>query len=224
MLLIPAAIAAFAPAAFATGSAVNFIVPSFRGQANTDYAGWESFTSAFNGFNAPDDAAGTNADARIRQTVAPDFSTPPGITLTGSANIYSGFQNINLLISDTAPAALQRVELQTRALGSEWDYSQITLSYQNQLNETVSLPFSSSTELLRQPGPVQFGNPTFNTEYHFVWDLTGVADSITSYSIRLTHTAPHLSVDRIELDTQYVPTPGTLALAPLTLVALRRRR
>jgi hypothetical protein len=208
----------------ATGSAVNFAPASFRGLSNTDYAGWEIFTSAFNGPNVPDDPAGSNADARIRQTVAPDFSTPPGILLSGSGNIYSGFQNMNLVLSDTAPADLQTVVLQTRVLGSELDYSRIVLTYTGAAQVPVEVPFTSSTELFRQAGAPIFGNPTVNTEFRFQWDLSAIADTITSYSIRLTHTGAHLSIDRVELDTQVIPTPGAMALIPLTLLVHRRRR
>lgn len=205
-------------------TAINFQTPAFRGAPNSEFAGWESFTIPVGGPNFPDSAATTTNDAVLIQTVAPDFSTPPGILVTGAGNIYSGFQNMNVIIGDNAPAPLSTVWLQTRTLGSEWNYASIVLSYTDSQGQPQNIAPSSFQELSRVPGPPLFGNPTVNVERLFVWDFSSIADPVQSFSIHLTHSDPHLSIDTVELDTLSIPTPGALTLASLALVGLRRRR
>jgi len=210
--------------AIAGTSAVNFEVPAFRAQPNSGFAGWENFTVPFGGPNFADVAGTTLPTASIVQTVAPDFSMPPGILVSGAGNLYSGFQNMNLILSTSVAQPLTNITIQTRTLGSEWDYALIVLSYLDGQGVAQSLVPGTTTELFRQAGPPIFGNPTVNVETRFDWDLSGLSDQITSFSVRFTHSGAHLSLDRLELDTLSIPAPGTLALAPLGLLALRRRR
>ncbi len=205
-------------------SAVNFEVPAFRAQPNSGFAGWENFTVPFGGPNFADVAGTTLPTASIVQTVAPDFSTPPGILISGAGNLYSGFQNMNLILSTSVAQPLTNVTIQTRTLGSEWNYGLIVLSYIDGQGAPQSIPPGTATELFRQAGPPIFGNPTVNVETRFDWDLSGLSDQITSFSVRFTHSGQHLSLDRLELDTLSIPSPGTLALAPIGLMAIRRRR
>ena len=204
--------------------AINFQTPAFRGAPNSEFAGWENFSIPVGGPNFPDSAATTTNDAVLVQTVTPDFSTPPGILVTGAGNLYSGFQNMNIIIGDAAPAPLTTVWLQTRTLGSEWNYASILLSYMDSQGQMQSIAPTSLQELSRVAGPPLFGNPTVNVENLFVWDFSSIVDPVQTFSVRLTHTGQHLSVDTVELDTLSIPAPGVLAFAPLALVGLRRRR
>jgi len=208
----------------ASAAPIAFQTPAFRSTPNSEFAGWESFSVPVGGPNFPDSAATTTDDAVIIQTVTPDFTTPPGILVSGAGNLYSGFQNMNIILGDTAPAPLTTVWLQTRTLGSEWNYAAILLSYMDSQGQMQSIAPTSLQELSRVPGPPLFGNPTVNVENLFVWDLSSIIDPVQTFSIRLTHTGQHLSLDTVELDTLSVPTPGALALAPFALVGLRRRR
>jgi len=210
--------------AMAGTSAVNFEVPAFRGQPSSGFAGWENFTVPFGGPNFADVAGTTLPTASIVQTVAPDFTTPPGILVSGAGNLYSGFQNMNLILSAAVAQPLTSITIQTRTLGSEWDYNLIVLSYIDGQGAPQSITPGTTTELFRQAGPPIFGNPTVNVETRFDWDLSGLSDQITSFSVRFTHSSTHLSLDRLELDTLSIPAPGTVALAPLGLLAVRRRR
>lgn len=205
-------------------SAVNFEVPAFRGQPNSGFAGWESFTVPFGGPNFADVSGSSIPGAAITQTVPPDFSNPPGILVSGTGNLYSGFQNMNLILSAGVAQALTNVTIQTRTLGTEWDYGLVLLSYTDGQGLTQSVAPGTMTELFRQAGPPVMGNPTFNVETRFDWDLSGLSDQINSFTVRFTHSGHHLSLDRLELDTLSIPAPGTLAVAPLALVAIRRRR
>lgn len=213
-------------AVLAQSSAVNFMPPTWRGEADTEYAGWERFATAI-GSNAPDDTATTPtaADARVTQTTAPDFSTPPGILRTSAGNIYSGFQLLNLFVTNNIALPLTDVQLQTRTSGTELDYANITLQYFNGQGQPVALAATSRTELFRQSGIEFFpGFPSEIVETKFVWDLSGVTDAITSIRIVLPHTIAHISIERIELDTRSVPAPGAgLALLGLAVVTRRRR-
>lgn len=217
----------FLPAvAMAQSTAVNFTAPAWRGSANTEYAGWERFATAV-GANAPDDAATTAnaADARAIQSTTPDFSTPPGILRTSAGNIYSGFQILNLAITNNVAQPLSLVQLQTRTSGTELNYANVALQYFNAQGQPQSLPAASRTELFRQSG-VQFfpGFPSEIVESKFTWDLSGLGDSVTSLRIVLPHTVQHISIERFELDTLSIPAPGGVALSGFAaIVSLRRR-
>lgn len=209
----------------AHAAALNFTAPGFRGvNPNAEYAGFESFTVPFGGPNFPDDAASNGIPASLTQNTTPDFSMPPGILISGEGNLYSGFQSLDMTISDAAAGPITTVVLQIRTLGTELNYNGVGLDYTDGGgNPQTALP-DVSRQLSRIPGPPIMGFPTVNVEWKFKWNLSST-DAVTSYDINLSHFAPHLSVDRIELDTLSVPAPGAAALFALTgLAATRRRR
>ena len=203
---------------------INFTAPGFRGvNPNAEYAGFESFSVPFGGPNFPDDPNQNGIPATLTQNTAIDFSMPPGISISGVGNLYSGFQNMNMSLADTAAGDVQTVILQIRTLGTELFYPGIGLSYAGPGGMQTVMP-DVSRQLSAVPGPFIFGNPTVNVEWKFKWDLSGNADFINQYSINMTHFAPHLSIDRIELDTLATPTPGSAAVIAVAGIAAGARR
>ena len=87
------------------------VVPPFRGSAGTEFSGWEKMTVPFGGPNVPDDVASTSDDAMLTQNT-------PGAILTSTCNIYNPAGPSAFTISDTVPADLTQVWLQTRTSGA----------------------------------------------------------------------------------------------------------
>ncbi len=185
LLVLGAAAALAAPA---SAGFTNPYTPPFRGQPFTEYGYWESFTYPFGGLNLPDEPNATTLDATLEQFDLSAF-------LTGG-NIYSFQAPIVFELSDTVPSDLQEVALQISTKGSELDYAGVVLSYVDGQGQTQILPWTSYTELAKYPN---FG---FDVESLFVWDLSGVADEVKSYSIAFQAAAASMSLDAVVLDTR----------------------
>jgi len=185
--------------------------PAFRGSAFTEFAGWESFTSAVGGANTPDDPATDNLDVTLTQTT-------PGASIISSGNLYSDGVVPVYEIADTAPDVLTDVVLQFRVLGLDFDASSIVLEFAQEGSVQSVSPVI--TEISRTPLG-GFGGES--VEWRFDFDLTGLG--VTSYVISGDGGNANISLDRMELDTAFVPAPGGVAaLGGLGLLAARRRR
>ncbi len=193
-LALAAGLSVLAPAALA--GFTNPSAPSFRGQPDTQYAGWESFTSAFGGDNLPDDPLTTSANAVIRQLA-------PGAILIGGGNVYHPSTAPVFVLEDDVPTDLLEVHLQTSTKGAELDYANVRLVYVDGGGAEVALPFDSRTELANNP---VMG---VDVESLFVWDLTGVVDEVTQYELRFEGAVPHVSLDAVLLDTRFAPSAIT---------------
>lgn len=198
----------------------NFVVPEFRGTANSEAGYWESFTIAYGAPGNSADMAGATTGAILTQTGS------AGSFITGTGNIYDFSEGIQAFqVSDATPFTPGTVVLQTRTLGSELDYGSVTLSYTDG-SGVHSLSPASHLELDRG---TTLGASVSSL---FQWDLTGLA--VTEYSISFNGAGPSVSFDAMTLDTwnQYalvVPEPSTYALlglggAMLGWRTLRRRR
>ncbi|MEM8835902.1 MAG: hypothetical protein AAGD00_08780 [Planctomycetota bacterium] len=220
-----ALVAASSAIAGVPSSAAAFEVPSFRGDTNTQYAGWESFATPI-GFNNPTDPATTNFGAGVVQDVAPDFSMPPGVLITSAGNLYSGFQiiNVGVLAGSGNGQDLTDVTLQVRTLGTELDTAGVVLIDTDAFGPPIPVIPAATTELFRQSdSPIFPGFPSEIVETRFDFNLTGLG--ISNFVIGLPQQQAHISFDRIELDTAFVPTPGALAVLGVAgLTAVRRRR
>lgn len=187
-----------------------FVAPSFRGQANTDFAGWEVFTSA-TGPNNPD-VVGSDANATFTQTSGSGF-------VTGSGNIYVGPAPAvgSYSVSYDGVSVIDSVVFQVRTLGLELDYNSISLNY-----GSGSLS-ATRTELERAaagggPGAVSVSSS-------WTWNLTGL--NATDVTITFNAAASDVSLDAAQLDVAAVPEPETWAMisgAGLLAFAVWRRR
>ena len=82
----------------ASAELVNPVVPAWRGDANTAFAQWESFTSADGGPNAPEQGAGGTC-----------FNFGPGAIIASSGNLYGAGGALNIHVY---PAAAPLFNLQ----------------------------------------------------------------------------------------------------------------
>ena len=215
-LIIPLAMAtalAVSPSAARAGTN-SFIVPEFRGAANSESGYWESFTVPFGAPGNIANMAGATTGAVLTQ----DGS--PAAFVTGSGNIYDFSTSIQTFtLTDSTPFTLGTVVLQLRSLGSEFDYGFFTLNYSDGLG-THSLAPLDRIELDRG---TTLGASVSSL---YQWDLTGL--NVNDYSLTFSGAAPSVSFDAMTLDTwnqfTLVPEPSTYALLGLGVVLFRCRK
>ena len=165
----------------------NAYTPPFRGQVNTEYSGWETFTIPFNGPNFPDVAGTSSDDAVLTQTT-------PGAILTSTGNIYNPAGPSHFVLSDTLPEDMLEVVLQISAFGVPADYGSFVLSYTDASGQLISVSPDSIQNLWDAGG---------SWEDRIDWDLTGNQDSITNYTIQFDASAIHMSLDAVILDVRF---------------------
>ncbi|MBN8249842.1 MAG: PEP-CTERM sorting domain-containing protein [Verrucomicrobia bacterium] len=184
----------------------GFYVPTFREEAGSRSAYWESFTVAV---GTPGNQANFGNDATSVLT-----QSDPGAIVVGSGNLYNMPNASEFTISYSAGGPVGNVVLQVRTSGTELDYGSVALNY------GAGILTATRTELDR----VSFGTPGvpgpqgFNVSSAWQWDLSALG--VSSYSIRFKAAEPSLSLDAVTLDTQVVPEPETWALAALGAGAL----
>jgi len=187
--LLRAACASLVLSALAHADFQNPFVPSFRGQPNTEYGGWESFTNPSLLPNSPDLPGATTVDATIVQFLTSAF-------LVGG-NIYSFADAVEFELADTVPGYLREVAFQTSTKGAELDYANVVLNYVDGSGVPQQVAPTSQTELFFQ---VAQG---VDVETLFEWDLTTLGDDVTSYTITFEAFEPSLSLDAVTLDTRF---------------------
>jgi hypothetical protein len=183
----------------------GFVVPSFRGSANSEAGYWETFTVAVGAPGNLPDRAGATTDAVLAQSQTNAF-------LTGSGNIYNLDGVSAFTVSDTTPFTLGTVVLQTRTLGTELDYGSASLQYTDGIG-THSLAPLARYELNRgsQPGL----GATVSSLWQ--WDLSGL--NLTNYSLSFRAAGSSTSFDSMTLDTsaQFAPVlPQPFVLTSVT--------
>lgn len=210
---IPAVLAALLAAPALAGA--TFDVPFFRGSAGSIYAGWESFTIPVGGDNAPTDPASNTTSAFVRQT-------NPGAIIAGSGNLYSSFNVPNFEVGfNGSGTPVSFLVIQVRTQGLELDWNNVALDWTG-FGGSGTLG-ATRTELYRdvQSAP---GGASFDIISRFDFDLTGAL--FDSFTLTLPSVNQLISLDRVELDIGYIPTPGTgvAGLLALGAVGARRRR
>jgi hypothetical protein len=196
MNLLRLSSAAACCALFASTGLANFtadVIPPFRGGPCSRFAGWEIFTSAFNGPNTPDVAGTTAPGATITQLVA-------GAILTSTGNIYHPSQASAFELADSAPADVQEVVLQTSTFGNSRSVTSFTLTYVNGQGQDVVLPPTEFVPLVQMPQQ--------HDELYFRWDLSQVADVVLAYELHWSASAPNMSFDAALLDVRHACAPG----------------
>lgn len=195
----------------------GFILPSFRGDANTEFGLWDSpynFTVAYsatlsdpgnvvNGDGALDPNGDGSSDAVIRQLDSNGF-------LTGSGNLYNAVTGSVLVLSDVSSPPVQTVVFQTRTLGSELDYASVRLGYD----------LGGGTQYLtatRQENDRTTGMGV-NVSSSWEFDLTGLG--VSDYQIEFNGSAAHMSLDSVALDVQFTAVSEPEEYAALAAAAL----
>jgi hypothetical protein len=192
-------VALLAAAAVAAAAFTNPFTPPWRGTPHTEYAGFESFTSPVGGANLPDDPSSTSGDLTLVQLL-------PGAFLT-AGNIYQPAGAAQFRIDDTVPGDLQELLLQTSTKGSEIAYGQVRVRWTDAQGAPHSLAPTSTTELAR------WFSMGWNVETLFNWDLSAIADTVTSYNITFEAQAAHLSLDAVLVDTRFNDPPVSYCVA-----------
>jgi hypothetical protein len=205
LIRLPAFVPAFLLAGTALAGFTNPYVPPYRGAPDTEFSGWESFTSAHMGANYPDDPASTSDDAVI-------FQTTPGAFLS-AGNIYSFSSASTFELHDTVPGDLQQVALQVSTKGTELDYGNVRLQFVDSSGSVQQLRFTSYTQLAYTP------SVGVDVESLFEWDLTGLADNVAAFQILFEASTTSLSLDAVLLDVLWsAPLYSTFCTAKTTLV------
>ncbi|MEM9378854.1 MAG: hypothetical protein AAGB93_02815 [Planctomycetota bacterium] len=167
------------------------VEPAFRTTTNAQFAGWDVFTIAFGGPNAPDDPA-TTASATITQLT-------PGAIITSTMNIYHPSDTPVFELDATTPADTREVVLQLRTLGNPLDVNSLTLEFDD----------GGSTVTLAADSHVVLGGGGFSSENYFQWDLTGQSAEITDFTIGWAASANNLSLDAVLFDVRIDGAIGT---------------
>lgn len=248
--LIPGAAAA--QPVFVAGEAL--INPAIAG--NTDYDGWVGLTAGnypgfggFPGTSAWPSGIGSNraldnsfnaSESGDAELVKVSNGAAGGPYLASGSIYFGGFSSeLNydggtLAVQDSTPVSdLQNVIFQIQ-IGEAWGYDLHN-------RELPVLEFNSGAQALSATNSLlidQFYNGTvemptgdedvFINTYLVQWDLSGIAEPITSLSVSFTG-VQHAQLYALRLDQSDVytpvPTPGALALVGLGgAVSLRRRR
>lgn len=203
----------------AEGSQDGFVVPGFRGQADTTFAGWENFSVAVGAPGNAGDQAGSHAGSTLWQTA-------PGALVLGSFNIYNGSEASLFEVRYDGPGPVGTVVLQMRTLGTELAYDSVRLVAEGS-GGPISLA-ATRTELDR----VTFGTPQapgsgFGVSSSWTWDVSALG--VEDFVLSIPAAEINLSLDSATLDVQLVPEAGPVTLlvmggVVLGLLPARRRR
>jgi hypothetical protein len=187
---------------------VNPEVPSWRGDAGTQYCGWDSFSSAYNApnFNDSGDAGGML------------FNFAEGAMITGSGNIYNQAGGLEIHVYGYGP--VEQAVLNVASMGTEMDYAGVSFWVSDGENGQM---FSHDTFATNYYEEV----PNFgaNVSSSYTWDLSGYNGVITEWAFFVNGTAEHNVLDAVTVDifSGAVPAPGALALLGLACIVQRRR-
>ncbi len=193
-------------------SFTNPLVPAWRGSEGTSYLYWESFTSAFEGTNAPQTSTGVWG-SNLSNSLT-------GAIIAGSGNMYGAGGAMSIGISATsAPTNMGALVLNISTAGTEIDYGAVGLTRTLVGGEIQTLAFDSYEIRFTSAIP-NFGN-MINVAY--TWDLSAIAgDAITGWNISFASPIANMSLDAVSVDINTVPAPSAIAL--LGCVGLLRRR
>ena len=192
----------------ATAEVINPLVPEWRGSANTEFFGWESFTQTFATPNFPDSPF--SMDAQL-------FNFASGATITSGGNLY-GANGLNLHIYGSGVPA--ELVLNFTTLGSTVNANAVQGFLGNQAQEGEFFAPSSS-ELRYEESLGEMG---FIQTWAFTFDFTSFQGEADNWALFFGTDSPHFSLDAATVDIRAVPAPGALALLGLAGVARRRRR
>jgi hypothetical protein len=166
-----------------TAATNGFVAPLFRGTANSQFGYWETFTVA-------QGEPGNAADQPDATTGAKLYQTDTNAFLTGGGNIYN-MATSSFKLADATPFELGTVVLQTRTIGSELDYSSVSLVYTNDGGTHLLAPLFRE-ELNRASGQ------GYSVSSLWQWDLSGLRAS--NYALVFYAGGSSLSFDALTLD------------------------
>jgi hypothetical protein len=192
--------------AVAAAGVVNPLVPTWRGQTNTMFMGWENFSSAYAGANAADMPGSSN--------LASLFNFGPGAILTNAplpTGIYNPAGPLSIMIMGgvtAAPRNPTEIVMNVASAGTGIVNGTVALTlFDNAGNSRRVTPTDISSRSSASDG---FGGTAATTA--FSWTIDPLTFNATRWQIDFSSAAPHAILDAVTLDLKLVPTPGALAV------------
>jgi len=218
-LFTGAAIAAAVIAPLAQGAIVNEAVPTWRGQANTVFSGWESFMSGFGGFNAAD-RSGSFCGCSL-------FNFGAGSVLDADGDIRAADAGLDVMLVG-GQFTTQRLRSLVVNMAT-WDGCVETTQMKLRLVDgSGAVAFIAPTTLDENDQQTFDDGSIYRSRAYTFEVIDGYLSSGAVTQWRLEFTSPGgtaLDAVAIDLDFNVVPSPGAMALAVLgvTLARIRRR-
>jgi MYXO-CTERM domain-containing protein len=201
-------VAATAVTGMATADLINPEIPTWRGDADTAFAQWDSFTSAAGGPNAAEQGGGWNL-----------YNFGSGAIIASSGNLYGASGALNIHVY---PAAAPLYNMQEAVVNISFAGNPIEVDNVRALVGTAE----DGTYVIGTP-EFRGGDGGFSPQtYAFTFDLSSAAFGFQSLSFFFDSELANSSLDAISIDVlgQAVPAPGVLALLGLAGLTSRRRR
>ncbi|MDP7188554.1 MAG: hypothetical protein QGI74_01705 [Phycisphaerales bacterium] len=191
--------------------------PTWRGDADTSWYHWESFSSASmeTGPNFPTNEQFPSGEALL-------FNFGDGAVVSGDGNIYGFGGPLNIHAYAYASADVQQAVANISMHGTELLYDQVMLVWNDGI-EGGEEGFLFADVSMNYWEEVDFGGgigAIANVSYTF--DLSSVSADIREIGVMFQTAGAHSSLDAMAIDLQTVPAPGVLAV--LALAGMRRRR
>ena len=161
------------------------VLPPYRGTASGQYAGWDSFSSAFGAPNAPDDP-NSNLTATLEQLA-------PGALVTSGGNIYSPAGPTSFVVECDLTGDLSEVIVQLRTQGSPLDPNAFGLEL-DVLGSVIVVPVGGIQDL----GPA--GGMAAESLVRF--DIPSSTGPIDRFRVMFAATAAHMSLDAAMVDAR----------------------
>ncbi len=207
-------VAAFVSLGTSNASAdfVNPFVPFWRGAANTDFYGWEHFTSAFGGPNLPDYPS-TEPGAAL-------FNFGPGATLDGG-NIHAVNSPLSITVYAGLTAPVDQIVVNIATMGSVLSGSTVRLTLADNAGHSVTLAPTLFEMRSDEPGPG--GEGRIQTRA-YKWQVSGVEFGPIRFQLDFASYTGGINLNTVSTDIHYIPAPGVFALSGIALVLGARRR
>lgn len=217
-LFMGAAIAAVVIAPLAQGAIVNEAVPAWRGQTDTVFSGWESFSSGFGGFNSAN-RSGSFCGCSL-------FNFGAGSVLDADGDIRAGDAglDIKLVGGQFSTQRLRSVVVNLATWDGCVESSQMKLRLVDGNGAVTFIAPASLDD--RDQQTFDDGSIYRSRSYRFdVLDGFLSAGAVSQWRLEFTSTAGMaLDAIAIDLDFNAVPSPGAMALAVLGVTVARMRR
>jgi len=217
-LFMGAAIAAVVIAPLAQGAIVNEAVPAWRGQTNTVFSGWESFSSGFGGFNVAD-RSGSFCGCSL-------FNFGAGSVLDADGDIRAGDAglDIKLVGGQFSTQRLRSVVVNLATWDGCVESSQMKLRL---VSGDGAVTFIAPLELEERDQQVFNDGSIYRSRAYRFDVIDGYLSSgaVSQWRLEFTSSAGMaLDAIAIDLDFNAVPSPGAMALAVLGVSVARMRR
>ena len=197
--------------AASTAALDNPDIPTWRGDANTAFAQWDSFTSANGNANVAEQGEGWNL-----------YNFGSGAVISSSGNIYAsgGELNIHVYPAVMPLFAVQQAVVNISFAGNPIDTDNVRALLVDQ--ESGSFVNSSTAELVGGGT----GGPFAPVTWAFTFDLSALGQGFQGLSFFFGSELTNSSLDAISIDVlgSAIPGPGALALLGVAGIGARRRR